>query len=219
MTTRKKASSFSPGGLLSARKAGLILFSGVNDLGSHWARIVAQEKDVDGLVVEWVLPEQGNEDWMVLSPDHILPTLADREVVLYPARLIVEYMDERYPHPPMLPVEPSARARVRMILSQIETRFYPLAQDLIDNANGNEAKRVQLRDQLLTLSAYFPQRNYFFGNDVSTVDCAWAALLWRLPSLGIPLSSIANLKSYAERLFARRAFSRSLSEQERQLAS
>ncbi|MCR9092461.1 MAG: glutathione S-transferase N-terminal domain-containing protein, partial [Proteobacteria bacterium] len=102
-----------PASALAARRAGLLLFSGENHLGSHWARLILCEKDVDGVAIEWVDDDTVNEDWMTLSPRGELPTLADREVVLYPARLVVEYLDERYPHPPLLPVEPAARARVR----------------------------------------------------------------------------------------------------------
>src|SRR5687768_1850013 len=113
---RKPAAPVNPAATLAARRAGLLLFSGEADLGSHWVRFVIAEKDVDGAAIEWVRRGEHNEDLTILNPSRTVPTYADREVVLYPARLIVEYLDERYPHPPLLPVEPAGRARLRLAL-------------------------------------------------------------------------------------------------------
>lgn len=216
----RQSQGFSPAAALAARRAGVLLFSGQSDPGSHWARVVIAEKDIDGVAVEWVRPGVANEDWLLLSPSQVLPTLADREVVLYPARLIAEYLDERYPHPPLLPVEPAARARVRMALHQLETVLYPLAeQGFSDNAQTAQLARKCLQEQLLGLSSLFPSRGFFLGNELSGVDCAWSPLLWRLPSLGIALDSVAGMQPYAEKLFSRGAFQRSLSPVERSLAA
>lgn len=217
----RQTGSDGPGAVLSARRAGILLFSGESDLGSHWARLVAAEKDIDGATIEWIRPAVANEDWLLLSPSQVLPTLVDREVVLYPARLVAEYLDERYPHPPLLPVEPAGRARVRMALHQLESVLYPLAEQGLsrDNAQSAQRSRKLLREQLLGLARVFPTRGFFMGSDLSCVDCAWAPLLWRLPSLGIPLDSVEGMRPYAEKLFSRGAFQRSLSSVERSLAA
>lgn len=219
MTAKKLASDVTPATALAARRAGLLLFSGEEDVGSHWVRVVLAEKDVDGVATEWVKAGEVNEDWMTLSPDRVLPTLADREVVLYPARLAVEYLDERYPHPPLLPVEPGARARVRMVLHHIESQLYELAGNGAGQSAAAQKARKALREELLGVSRMFPARGYFMGNDLSMVDTAWAPLMWRLPSLGIALDAVDGMRGYAERLFARGAFQRSLSAVERSLAA
>lgn len=220
MPARRRSSTSAPTAALAARRAGILLFSGEMDAGSHWARLVAAEKDIDGAVVEWVRAGTAHEDWMLLSPAQVLPTLADREVVLYPARLIVEYLDERYPHPPLLPAEPIARARVRMAIHQLETTLYPLVEEgLASDSAAARTARQMLREQVLAASDLFPARGFFMGAEYGLVDSAWAPLLWRLPALGIGLDSLAGMRGYAERLFGRPAFRRSLSGAERALSA
>lgn len=211
--------AITPASVLAARRAGLVLFSGEDHLGSHWARLILCEKDVDGVSIDWIRPDTVNEDWLTMSPRGQLPTLADREVVLYPERLVVEYLDERYPHPPLLPVEPSARARVRMVQEHISSRLYPLAEAGMPQTQAAQKARKALREELLTLAGAFPARGFFMGNDLTVVDTAWAPLMWRLPSLGIALDSVEGMRTYADRLFARGAFQRSLSSIERNLAA
>lgn len=213
------AAAATPASALAARRAGLLLFSGENDLGSHWARLILCEKDVDGVAIEWITDDAVNEDWMTLSPRGELPTLADREVVLYPARLVVEYLDERYPHPPLLPVEPASRARVRMVQHHIVSYMYGLATTGLGQGRPAQAARKELQEELLGLARMFPARGFFMGNDMTIVDTAWAPLMWRLPSLGIALDSVDGMRAYADRLFARGAFQRSLSSVERNLAA
>lgn len=213
------ASPSSPSSALAARRAGLLLFSGEDHLGSHWARLILCEKDVDGVAIEWIKPDTVNEDWMTLSPRGELPTLADREVVLYPSRLVVEYLDERYPHPPLLPVEPAARARVRMVQDHISGHLYGLLEAGLGSSQAAQKARKALREELLGLARMFPARGFFLGNDMTVVDTAWAPLMWRLPSIGIALDSVDGMRAYADRLFARGAFQRSLSSVERNLAA
>ncbi|MCK5770318.1 glutathione S-transferase N-terminal domain-containing protein [Algiphilus sp.] len=208
-----------PASALAARRAGLLLFSGEDHLGSHWARLILCEKDVDGVAIEWIKGDIVNEDWMTLSPRGELPTLADREVVLYPARLVVEYLDERYPHPPLLPVEPASRARVRMVQHHISTHLYDLAEAGLASGQGAQKARKALEEELIGLARMFPARGFFMGNEMTVVDTAWAPLMWRLPSLGIALDSVDGMRAYADRLFARGAFQRSLSSVERNLAA
>ena len=201
-------------------RAGMTIYSYADDLASHWVRIVAAEKDIDGLHVEFLKPGVSAEDLLVLDPSHTVPTLADREVVLNSPRIIVEYLDERYPHPPMMPVEPSARARLRLALHRIEQDLFPLVQAIKEGpATAAQRARKQLHESLVAGASLFAARNYFLSGDYSCVDALWAALLWRLHALGVDLGAVVAkpIQRYAERVFNRHAFARSLTPAERAL--
>lgn len=200
-------------------RAGMTVYCYPDDVASHWVRIVAAEKDIDGLYLEFLKPGVTTEDLMVLDPTHTVPTLADREVVLNSPRIIVEYLDERYPHPPLMPVEPSARARLRLALNRIELDLFPL----IDQIKGSPATvaqkaRRQLQESLISGANLFAARNYFLSGEFSCVDALWAAILWRLPALGVELGAAGKiLQRYTERIFNRHAFAQSLTPAERAL--
>ncbi len=200
-------------------RTGMTLYIYADDLASHWVRFVVAEKDMDGLHLEWVKPGQTIEDLAILDPTHRVPLLAEREVILNAPRIIVEYLDERYPHPPMMPVEPSARARLRLALHRIEQDLFPLVATIQTGPAGLAQKaRKQLMDNLLAGTPVFGAKNYFLSSDFSMVDALWAALLWRLPSLGVPLPAHAKIiQRYADRLFSRPAFGQSLTPAERAL--
>ncbi|MEK6807141.1 MAG: glutathione binding-like protein [Pseudomonadota bacterium] len=200
-------------------RTGMTIYVYPNDLVSHWVRFVVAEKDMDGMHIEWVKPGQTLEDLTVLDPAHRVPLLAEREVILNAPRIIVEYLDERYPHPPMMPVEPSARAKLRLALHRIEQDLFPLVS-AIQSGPMREAQkaRKQLLDNILAGTPIFGAKNYFLSSDFSMVDALWATLLWRLPSLGIPLPAHAKIiQRYADRLFGRPAFGQSLTPAERAL--
>jgi RNA polymerase-associated protein len=200
-------------------RAGMTVYCYPDDPASHWVRIVAAEKDIDGLYLEFLKPGVQLEDLLVLDPTHQVPTLADREVVLNSPRIIVEYLDERYPHPPLMPVEPSARARLRLALSRIETDLFPLVEQIRGGPAGVAQKaRKQLQESLISGAQLFTARNYFLSGDFSCVDALWAAILWRLPSLGVELGAAGKLiQRYTERIFSRHAFAQSLTPAERAL--
>lgn len=214
-----KGKSIAPTAL---QRAGMTIYCYEDDLASHWVRIVAAEKDIDGLHVEYVKPGVMAEDLLSLDSTHTVPTLADREVVLNSARIATEYLDERYPHPPMMPVEPSARARLRLALYRMELDLFPLVVDIKNGpAGAAQRARKQLQEALIAGAPLFAARTYFLSGDYSAVDALWAALLWRLPSLGVDLPpSVAKVvQKYAERIFNRQAFARSLTPAERDLRS
>ena len=192
-----------------SHRAGLLLYSG-EDLASHWVRLIIAEKAVDNARTELLEHPAAHPDLAVLNPDQSLPTLADREVVLYPAPLIVDYLDQRYPYPPLQPSEPAARARLKMVQHQLTSKLFGLAEQ----AGGQPSVSRDLQQQLLALSPLFPARGWFLGADYSLCDCAWAVLAWRLAPLGLPLEQFGALPRYAQRLFARPAFKRSLSAQQ-----
>ncbi|HVT35378.1 MAG TPA: glutathione S-transferase N-terminal domain-containing protein [Nevskiaceae bacterium] len=189
-----------------AARAGVTLFASKQSLSCLWVRLVLLEKDVEGARVEEVLPGRPNHDLAILNPALTLPTLVDREVVLHPALVIVEYLDERYPHPKLLPSDPVARARIRMTIQHIESQLYALVGDIRARGAGAKAARKQLAEQLTGAAGMFPQRGWFLGQEYNLADCAWAILLHTLTQLDLQLpGNLQAMVRYAERLFARPA--------------
>jgi RNA polymerase-associated protein len=196
----------------------MTLFSGDTDVYSHRVRIVLAEK---GINVDIVPVDAGNlpEDLIDLNPYNSVPTLVDRELVLYGSQVIMEYLDERFPHPPLMPVDPVSRATNRLMLYRIEEDLYRHLDVVLNGSDKAAAKaKKEIRDNLVMVSPVFEQKPYFLSDDFSLVDCALAPLLWRLPELNITLpKQAAPLQAYAERLFARESFQASLSEAEREM--
>ncbi len=205
-------------GVVTSRRSVMTLFSGASDAYSHCVRIVMVEKDVTVDIVS-VDANHTPEDFIDLNPYQSLPTLLDRDLVLYSAPIIMEYLDERYPHPPLLPVDPVARANNRLMLHRIEKDLYSQYGLIMAGNDKVAAKaRKELRDQLLVISPAFLQKPFFLSDEFSLVDCTLAPLLWRLPLLGIALPKQAQpLLDYAERMFRRRSFKLSLSEIESEM--
>ena len=194
-----------------APRAGVTLFCERDSLQSHWARLVLAEKEVEGARIEWTNPGKPSEDLLVLNPQLTLPTLTDRDVAIHPARVIVEYLDERYPHPRLMPADPAAKARVRMALMRIEQDLFPLVEALLSGKGEMKAERKALVEHLTTSARLVPNRGWFLGLDYNLADAAWSVLFHRLPGLGIKLSpEAAGIVRYAERLFARPAFQKTL---------
>ncbi|HEX4871481.1 MAG TPA: glutathione S-transferase N-terminal domain-containing protein [Nevskiaceae bacterium] len=196
---------------LPAANAGLTLHCSAHGLGCHWVRLVLAEKDVEGARVELLAPGRHHEDLLLLNPSHVLPTLVERDLVLYPAAVIIDYLDERYPHPRLLPSDPPSRARLRMVLTQLQSELLPLLTPPSASAAAQKQRR-QLADQLAAIHRLLPARGWFLGLDYNQVDTLWAVLLWALRGsdnefLARPVRD--SLERYGERLFARPAFARS----------
>lgn len=209
MSLRAKSKYVTP--TKPAPNAGLTLFCSVDGVDCHWVRLVLAEKDVEGARVEFQKPGRPSEDLLVLNPAQTLPTLADRDIVLYPARVIAEYLDERFPHPPMMPLEPSLRARLRMALDRIEHDLYGRLAVVEGGGPAARTARKTLAELLVTSARLFPARGWFLGLEYSIVDCAWIALFWRLAELRVELPAAADpIRRYSERAFARPAFRASL---------
>jgi RNA polymerase-associated protein len=199
------------------KRSVMTLYSGPVCPYSHRVRIVLAEKGVTVDVV-MVDTESPPEELIELNPYYGVPTLVDRELVLYQANIIMEYLDERFPHPPLLPVYPVARAKSRLMMLRIEADWYKLIRMIEANDESSDAARKELRESLITLAPIFGNMPYFMSEDFSLVDCYLAPLLWRLPSMGIELPLAANsIKQYAKRLFQRESFEASLTEAERGL--
>ena len=196
----------------------MTLYSGTLDIQSHRVRIVLSEKNI-AVDINYVDINNPPEDLLAINPYNSLPTLVDRELVLYEAGVITEYLDERFPHPPLLPVYPIARAKCRQIIHRIEQDWLRLLST-IQSGKKNEADeaRKTLSDQLTSLAPVFAEMPYFLSEDFSLADCYLAPMLWRLTNLGIKLSPKAQaIYDYKKRVFSRDSFKESLSDLEREL--
>ncbi len=204
-----------------AKRSSMTFFSNGEDHYSHRVRIVLAEKGVAVDIVDCTetdLPE----DLSSLNPYNSLPTLLDRELVLYEPNVMMEYLDERFPHPPLLPVYPVARAESRLYMYRIQRDWCVLADTILAGKADNaeiERCRKELRDSLVAISPIFADKEFFMSEEFSLVDCCLAPLLWRLPVMGIELPEVQckPLLRYMKRIFERDAFQESLSEAEREM--
>jgi RNA polymerase-associated protein len=202
------------------KRAIMTLYSGDLDIYSHQVRIVLAEKGVNVDIVN-VDENNPSEDLLELNPYNTLPTLVDRELVLYQARVVMEYLDERFPHPPLLPVYPVARAKSRLMIYRIDRDWYSLYKTILEgNAKTIKTARNELKEGLLSLAPVFADSPYFLSEEFTLVDCCIAPSLWRLSSLGIEFPNSAAAKpvnEYMKRLFKRESFQASLTEAELEL--
>ena len=197
----------------------MTLFSAPNDPWSHRTRIVLAEKGI-GIDIVSVEPGRFPEDLLDLNPYHSVPTLVDRDLVLYDSRVIIEYLDERFPHPPLMPVDPVNRATFRLALYRIERDWYGLVQQIEQEPDAKEALRLkkELRDTVLASTDLFKMKPFFLSDEFSLVDATIAPILWRLPRYEIDLPCQAQpILKYASLVFARPGFRDSLSEAERDM--
>jgi stringent starvation protein A len=203
---------------LANRRSVMTLYSDATDPIGHGVRIVLAEKDIN-VEVNYVDAENRPEDLNDLNPYDSVLTLIDRELVIYEAQIMMEYVDERYPHPPLMPVDPVSRATNRQFRYRVIRDLYGVLSDL-SGANEFAAAnaRKTIRDNLLAIAPIFSQHAYFMSNEYSLVDCCLSPLLWRLPFYGVKLPAQAKpLVKYAEKIFEREGFRASLSPFERDI--
>ena len=196
----------------------MTLYSNPNCAQSHRVRIVLGEKDLVFNVVD-VVQGENNEDLVALNPNNSTPTFVDRNLVLYESRVIMEYLDERFPHPPLMPVDPVIRAKTRMVLHYIEKDLYGLLDDIKSSGEKkSSAAKKKLEDNLMLALDFIQGKKFFLSDEFSIIDCSMAPILWRLPEYGIELPKSAKpLLKYSERLFKRPSFLENLSEQEEEI--
>lgn len=210
--------------IINNKRSVMVLYSGATDLHSHRVRIVLAEKGVPYEVVN-VDTRAKPEDLLELNPYASIPTLVDRELALYESSIITEYLDERFPHPPLMPVYPVARAKARLIIHRFDREWSPLIRQLeTESLADTRAAAKELAGYLSQLVPVFQSSNYFLGDEFTLVDCCIAPVLWRLPIWGITLSPVEMkaINKYAERVFQRDSFQASLTEleqEQRKLAS
>ncbi|MHB8446884.1 MAG: glutathione S-transferase N-terminal domain-containing protein [Rudaea sp.] len=195
----------------------LTLYSSNDDAQCHRVRLVLAAK---GVVYDLVPVTAKNppEDLLDLNPYNSVPTLVDRDLVLYDTGVICEYLDERYPHPPLMPVDPLSRARLRLATVRIERDWLPYVAQIQAGGRPAETARKRLREALIAAVPLFKAAKFFLNPELSLADCALAPLIWRLPSLGVALPREGHvIIDYGERIFRNPGFTRSLTPEERLL--
>lgn len=206
--------------VVANKRSVMTLYSGSSDPYSHRARIVLAEKGVTFDLYE--IDVDAQVDALVeINPYNTVPTLVDRDLVLYESEIIMEYLDERFPHPPLMPVYPVARARSRLLLHRVNRDWYTLMNKILSKkALGNEVNdsRKALFESIISVAPMFKEMPFFMSEEFSLVDCSIAPMLWRLKSMGINLPVEAkSVMDYGKRLFDREAFQVSLTDSERAL--
>ncbi len=204
--------------VIANRRSVMTLFSRPTDIHSHRTRLVLAEKNIN-IEIANVTGADLPEDLMDLNPYHTVPTLVDRDLTLYDSRVIIEYLDERFPHPPLMPVDPVTRAQFRLALFRIEKDWYSIAEEA-DAADGklSAKSRKMLRESILQSAELFAARPFFLSDEFSLVDCSIAPILWRLPVYGVELGDRAEaIDEYMKRVFERRSFQQSLTELEHEM--
>jgi len=195
----------------------MTLYSDPQSPYSHRARMVLAEKKIT-VEINDVDPLNLTDDVMDLNPYGTLPTLVDRDLTLYESRIIMEYLDERFPHPPLLPVDPVSKASSRLFMFRVDRDWYSLMDAVMAGGKGVAKARKELTESLVTTAPVFAAKPFFMSDNLSLVDCSLAPLLWRLPSLGVELPAAAKaVDDYAMRLFERESFQESLTELEREM--
>jgi len=202
--------------LLANRRSAILLFSLPNCLESHRTRIVIKEKEISAEIHEVDL-NAIPEEVKILSPYDEYPSLVDRELVLQNSRVIIEYLDERFPHPPLLPVDPISRAKFRLALNEIEHNWYTKYAEAYNDEVLDDKFILEIKNYFLEIAPLI-KKKFFMSDDFGLVDCSIAPLLWRLKSLDFDLAENNKIiADYSERIFEREAFQESLTETEKEL--
>ena len=207
-----------------SNRTSMALFSDPLDHYSHRVRIVMAEKGVTGEIIDSNLDSLSYE-LLEVSPYAELPVLVDRDVCLYDSVVLMEYLDERFPHPPLLPVYPVSRAEIRLFIQRIQKDWCEMFDNLVSaKLSDSELKktRQEFKSQIIALSPILKEKPFFMSEDFSLVDCCIAPILWRLPLIGIELQKDTKTKpiyAYMQRIFTKPCFINSLSELERDIRS
>ena len=202
----------------ATKRASMTLFSDPRDHYSHRVRMVLCEKGVAVDVVD-VDPLQIPENLSEINAYGTLPTLLDRELVLYKSTVIMEYLDERFPHPPLLPVYPVARAQCRLLMHRIELDWSKRVDVLMAGRvreTAMDKARKELRESLTAIAPVFADRSFFMNDEFTLVDCFVAPILWRLNALDLKMSArqLKPMQRYMNDMFERDTFQESLTEPE-----
>jgi RNA polymerase-associated protein len=197
----------------------MALYSFETSLDCHRVRFVLAEKGINVEIVNVTIDESAAADLAELNPYNEAPTLVDRDLVLYDAGVINDYLDERYPHPPLMPVDPVSRAQLRLVHHRILKDWYSLAAG-IESSTGKKAEPLvrQLKEGIVAANELFKMSEYVLSDELSLVDCSLGPLLWRLPHYGVKLGKPgASVEAYAHRIFSRDSFKSGLTQAERDL--
>lgn len=202
------------------KRSSMTFFSDGQSHYSHRVRIVLAEKGVAVDIID-VDPDNRPAELSDNNPYNDLPTLVDRDLVLYESSIMMEYLDERFPHPPLLPVYPVARAQSRLMMYRIQKDWSRLVDAILKDPESeqSEVHRKELKESLISTSPIFAEKPFFMSDEFTIVDCCVSALLWRLPVLGIELNEpqAKSILRYMDRMFERESFKASLSELESEM--
>jgi RNA polymerase-associated protein len=197
----------------------MALYSAETSLDCHRVRFVLAEKGINVEIVNVSIDDSAAADLAELNPYNQAPTLVDRDLVLYDAGVINDYLDERYPHPPLMPVDPVSRAQLRLVHHRVLKDWYSLAYE-IESTSGKKAEQAakQLKEGIIAANELFRMSAYVLSDELSLVDCTLGPLMWRLAHYGVKLGKPgASVESYAHRIFSRSSFKASLTQAERDL--
>lgn len=197
----------------------MALYSSAESIECHRVRFVLAEKGINVEIVDVDSNPSTAEDLAELNPYNETPTLVDRDLVLYSATVINEYLDERYPHPPLMPVDPVSRARLRLVHYRVQRDWFPLAREIesVIPRKADKPKK-QLKESIIAANELFQAADFVLSAELSLVDCTLAALFWRLPVYGIDLGRPgSSVQAYIQRLISRPTFKTSLSTAEREM--
>lgn len=197
----------------------MALYSSETCMASHRVRFVLAEKGINVDIVNVSEDASAAEDLAELNPYNEAPTLVDRDLVLYDAGVINEYLDERYPHPPLMPVDPVSRAQLRLVHFRVLRDWFPMAMEVeATSGKRGEKPRRQLKESIIAANDLFRMHDFVLSPELTLIDCTLAPLLWRLSYYGIKLGKPgAAVEAYAHRLFTRSSFKASLTQAERDL--
>ena len=198
----------------------IVLFSNPVCPESHWVRLVLAEKDIVFSLENVLNPNKPPEDLISLNSGGKLPTLVDRSLVIDEPSIVGEYLDERFPHPPLMPVEPMYRAELRIVLLHVEKEWYSRIRRVLSSRSRTSDKAIkELKNDMLAHIGLFAIKRFFMSDEFSLVDCAVAPLLWRFAEIGItfPPAATKVIDRYRRRVFSRPGFIRSLSQEESQM--
>ncbi len=200
-------------------RATMALYSSDHDIHSHRVRFVLAEKGINVEIINVTNDESAAADLAELNPYNETPTLVDRDLLLHNAGVINDYLDERYPHPPLMPVDPVSRARLRLVHHRIIRDWYPLAAGIEDASGGKRDKfRQQLKESIIAANDLFKHTDFILSDELSFVDCTLGPLFWRLPVYDIDLGKPGvAVQGYIQRLISRPSFKSSLTRAEREM--
>ena len=206
------------------KRTSMTLFSDPVDHYCQRVRIVLEEKGIFAEVVD--TPKNNlTEEILELSPYATLPVLVDRDVSLYDSVTLMEYLDERFPHPPLLPVYPVARANIRLYIKRIESDWCTVFDQIVDGDLKDAAKKKatkQLKSLITGAAPIFKEKPFFMNDEFSLVDCCIAPILWRLPLVDIEIpkdNKNRPINEYMKSVFTRKSFINSLTELEKEIRS
>lgn len=206
---------------ITSKRSVMSLYSGSKDPYSHQIRIVLEEKGVTFELIDVNGSTKAKEEIAEYNPYGSVPTLIDRDLVLYRSEIVSEYIDERFPHPPLLPVYPVLKARSRLMIYRIKHDWYSLMDQILDQETPEATKdklRQNLIDSLLSVTPVFAEAPYFLSEEFSLIDCWILPLLWRLPRMGIKLPDNATaILKYKDKGFLRPSFQASLTDVEKSM--